>query len=402
MPCPARQGQAHGARRRQRREPFPGGGAAALAGTYGTFTFNTTSGAWTYTLDQTKAGSADRGPARHRHADRDLVRHHRAADHRRSTSPAPTTTPRSRHRQPKTPRSPRTAASPTPCPAIRAPRVNSPSHDVDSGENHFQAVAPAALAGTYGNFTFNPTSGGVDLHARPDQGRSADRRPARHRHADRDLVRRHRAADHRRSTSPAPTTTPPSRHRRAEDTSVTEAGGLATTTPGDPSAVGSSSRSMTSTAARTISRRWRRPRWPAPTATSPSTPTSGAWTYTLDQSRGRSADRRPARHRHADRDLVRRHRAADHRRQHHRLQRLRHHHGIGDRGHRGDRGRRRDQCHAGDPSASGQLTVHDVDSGENHFQRSPRPRWPAPTAPSPSTRPPARGPTRSTRPRRIR
>src|SRR5438876_11941273 len=32
-------------------------------------------------------------------------------------------------------------------------------HDVDSGENHFQAVAPAALAGTYGNFTFNAATG---------------------------------------------------------------------------------------------------------------------------------------------------------------------------------------------------------------------------------------------------
>src|SRR5207253_1789453 len=31
-------------------------------------------------------------------------------------------------------------------------------HDVDSGENHFQT--PASLAGTYGSYTFNPTTGG--------------------------------------------------------------------------------------------------------------------------------------------------------------------------------------------------------------------------------------------------
>ena len=31
-------------------------------------------------------------------------------------------------------------------------------HDVDAGENHFPRT-PAALAGTYGNFTFNPTTG---------------------------------------------------------------------------------------------------------------------------------------------------------------------------------------------------------------------------------------------------
>src|SRR4029077_11647255 len=31
--------------------------------------------------------------------------------------------------------------------------------DVDSGEDHFQAVLPAALAGTYGTFTFNELTG---------------------------------------------------------------------------------------------------------------------------------------------------------------------------------------------------------------------------------------------------
>src|SRR5207244_1627659 len=31
--------------------------------------------------------------------------------------------------------------------------------DVDSGENHFQAVAAAALTGTYGSFTFNSATG---------------------------------------------------------------------------------------------------------------------------------------------------------------------------------------------------------------------------------------------------
>src|SRR5437660_8317458 len=32
-------------------------------------------------------------------------------------------------------------------------------HDVDRGENHFQAVAPASLIGTYGTYTFDPTTG---------------------------------------------------------------------------------------------------------------------------------------------------------------------------------------------------------------------------------------------------
>src|SRR5438309_2320134 len=33
------------------------------------------------------------------------------------------------------------------------------SHDVDAGQDHFAAVAPAALAGTYGNFTFDSATG---------------------------------------------------------------------------------------------------------------------------------------------------------------------------------------------------------------------------------------------------
>src|SRR6266404_5748398 len=31
--------------------------------------------------------------------------------------------------------------------------------DVDSGQNHFLAVAPASLIGTYGTFTFDPNTG---------------------------------------------------------------------------------------------------------------------------------------------------------------------------------------------------------------------------------------------------
>src|SRR5207237_922462 len=32
-------------------------------------------------------------------------------------------------------------------------------YDVDAGQDHFDAVAPAALAGTYGNFTFDSATG---------------------------------------------------------------------------------------------------------------------------------------------------------------------------------------------------------------------------------------------------
>ena len=111
---------------------------------------------------------------------------------------------------------------------------------------------------------------------------------------------------------------------------------------------------------------------------------------------GRSADRRPGGPRQADRDLVRRHRDARHRRHHHRHQRRRHDHRLGERGHRGHRGRRRRQRHARRPERLGP-----ADGARRRQRRGPfpdaRPRWPAPTAPSPSTPPPGRGATRSTR-----
>ncbi|MGY4261451.1 VCBS repeat-containing protein [Bradyrhizobium sp. USDA 4519] len=84
-------------------------------------------------------------------------------------------------------------------------------HDVDSGEDHRHPLrprprwsAPTAISPS--------TRPRPHLHARPEQGRPPDRRPARHRHADRGLVRRHRLAADRRQP-PAPTTSPASRPR---------------------------------------------------------------------------------------------------------------------------------------------------------------------------------------------
>ena len=54
---------------------------------------------------------------------------------------------------------------------------------------------------------------------------------------------------------------------------------------------------------------------------------------------------------------------------------------------------------AGDPSASGQLTVHDVDSGEDHFAAPASLAGDYGTFTFNATT--GRGPTRSTRPRRI-
>ncbi len=65
---------------------------AALAGNYGTFTFNTTTGAWTYTLDQTKADPLTAG----QHVTDTLTvtsADGTAPQTSTSTSPAPTTSP---------------------------------------------------------------------------------------------------------------------------------------------------------------------------------------------------------------------------------------------------------------------------------------------------------------------
>src|SRR5258707_13079879 len=42
-------------------------------------------------------------------------------------------------------------------------------NDVDSGENHFQAPAPASLAGAYGTYTFNPTTGAWSYTLRSEE-----------------------------------------------------------------------------------------------------------------------------------------------------------------------------------------------------------------------------------------
>ncbi|WJI38707.1 VCBS domain-containing protein [Mesorhizobium opportunistum] len=110
-------------------------------------------------------------------------------------------------------------------------------HDVDAGQAHFAAVAPAALAGTYGNFSFDSATGvwGYTLDNSKAADRSAQRRRHPDRHAHRELARRHRQPDITvtiHGTNDAATITASA----TEDTSVTEAGaGNATTaaTPGD-------------------------------------------------------------------------------------------------------------------------------------------------------------------------
>ena len=120
--------------------------AAALAGAYGSFTFNQTSGAWTYTLNQALADLLTDGQIVHEHlvvTSVDGTASHDITVTLTGTNDTATIT-----------------ASAT------EDTVGDPSasgqltvHDVDSGEDHFQTPAAAALAGAYGGFTFNQTSG---------------------------------------------------------------------------------------------------------------------------------------------------------------------------------------------------------------------------------------------------
>ena len=63
-----------------------------------------------------------------------------------------------------------------------------------------------SLSGTYGTFTFDTDDRRVDLCARPEPGRSADRRRSVTDTLTVTLGRRHRQPGHRSSTSPAATT----------------------------------------------------------------------------------------------------------------------------------------------------------------------------------------------------
>ncbi len=159
---------------------------AALAGTYGNFSFNALTGMWSYTLDQAKAdpltagqqvtdtltvssvdGTAQQTITVHITGSNDNATITASASEDTSVTEAGG------------------VANSTPGDATASGQLT--VHDVDSGENHFLAVAPAALAGTYGNFSFNALTGVWSYTLGPGQGRSAHRRPAGHRHADRQL-----------------------------------------------------------------------------------------------------------------------------------------------------------------------------------------------------------------------
>ncbi|VIO74135.1 beta strand repeat-containing protein [Bradyrhizobium ivorense] len=121
---------------------------ASLNGTYGTFTFDTTTGAWTYTLDDTRsatqaliAGQATTDTLTVASADNSAS--HDIVVNITGANDAATITGTA-------------SGSVTEDGGLTAGNTLT-ANDVDTGQNHFQT--PASLAGTYGTFTFNALSG---------------------------------------------------------------------------------------------------------------------------------------------------------------------------------------------------------------------------------------------------
>jgi VCBS repeat-containing protein len=129
--------------------------AAALVGTYGNFTFNESTGAWTYELVHSQADSLTAGQVVH-----DTLTVTAADGTTRvidvtitGTNDAPTISGDTTGTVFEDDHS--TASGQT----IANDSGTLTVQDVDSGESYFQPVNPNALSGTYGDFTFNHSTG---------------------------------------------------------------------------------------------------------------------------------------------------------------------------------------------------------------------------------------------------
>ena len=126
---------------------------AALAGTYGSFTFNELTGAWDYTLNNAAANVQALTATAVVHDTLTVTSVDGTASQIidvtiNGTNDGATITG--------------TATGAVTEDGTLTASGTLTAHDVDTGENHFQAVAPAALAGTYGSFTFNELTGAWD------------------------------------------------------------------------------------------------------------------------------------------------------------------------------------------------------------------------------------------------
>ncbi|SOZ64904.1 Metalloprotease, Hemolysin-type calcium-binding region [Cupriavidus taiwanensis] len=208
----------------------------SLVGQYGTFTFDSSTGAWTYTLDNGKADSLTAGQ---QGSDSLLVS---SADQTAQqtitvniagTNDAATITASASEDMTVTEAGGVANATAGDASASGTLTVS----DVDSGEAHFAAVAPESLVGEYGTFTFDSSTGAWTYTLANGK---ADSLTAGQQVSDSLLVS---SADQTAQqtitvnitgTNDAAIITASA----SEDTAVTEAGGVANATAGDASASG--------------------------------------------------------------------------------------------------------------------------------------------------------------------
>ncbi|WP_454742913.1 VCBS domain-containing protein [Cupriavidus necator] len=131
---------------------------ASLVGQYGTFTFDSSSGAWTYTLDNSKADALTAGQ---QVSDSLTVV---SADQSAQQTITVSITGANDHAAITASGSEDTSVAEAGGAANAIPGDTSASgtlavSDVDAGEAHFAAVAPGSLAGQYGTFTFDSNTG---------------------------------------------------------------------------------------------------------------------------------------------------------------------------------------------------------------------------------------------------
>ncbi|MGY4261450.1 beta strand repeat-containing protein [Bradyrhizobium sp. USDA 4519] len=258
--------------------------AASLVGTYGNFTFDPATGAWTYTLDQSKADHLTDG----QHVTDTLTV---ASFDGTASQPIVVNITGSNDFASIT-ASAAEDTSVTEAGGVANATTNDPSasgqltvHDVDSGEDHFATPAStaASLVGTYGNFTFDPATGAWTYTL--DQSKADHLTDGQHvtdtltvasfdGTASQPIVVNITGSNDFASITAS----------AAEDTSVTEAGGVANATTNDPSASGQLTVHDVDSG---------EDHFATPTAASlvgtygnfTFDPATGAWTYTLDQSK---------------------------------------------------------------------------------------------------------------------
>ncbi|WP_427306299.1 VCBS domain-containing protein [Cupriavidus sp. H39] len=254
----------------------------SLVGQYGTFTFNSTTGAWTYTLDNSRADALTAGQQVTDSllvSSADQTAHQTITVNITGTNDAATIAASTSEDTTVTEAGGMANAATGEASASGTLTVS----DVDSGEAHFAAVSPGSLVGQYGTFTFNSTTGAWTYtldNSRADALTVGQQVTDSLTVSSADQTAQQTITVNITGANDAATITAST----GEDTTVTEAGGLANAATGEASASGTLTVSDVDSGEAHFA------------AVSPDSlvgqygsftfnSTTGAWTYTLDNSR---------------------------------------------------------------------------------------------------------------------